>query len=278
MDREQVTRFFDRLYLPGQHFELVAVKDGRARRSTFEWPRARDTVLLALEAFEAKEFNLYASVLPVEQQEAGEYDRIWLDRDDVTAPWPFGVDEGWNHNPWPEPSTLVRTSQEAGGARWQAIWRLASPLPEDDGRKTIKALATRGVGDTAVHDPRRVFRIPGLMNAKRGTVARLLSTSSETVTLEQFDLSDGTREAGLTMDTLMNMDLARPHEVLGEWLAGVHEGDRARKAYVTARFLKSCGVTHDDAAILIATGARRSNPPLSDSEVLHAVRSAYHKD
>lgn len=279
MDVEQVTRFFDRLYLPGQHFELVAVKDGRARRETFEWPASSEKVVSALEVFEGYGFNLYSSALPTEQQETGEYDRVWVDRDDPKAPWPFGADAAWKFNPWPDPTTLVRTSEgETGGARWQAIWRLTEPVEEKQARHIIRKLAERGVGDASVHDPRRVLRIPGLINAKRGSVARLLATSQIETALEAFDLELASQEAGVTLDKLMNMELTRPHEVLGEWLGGVSEGDRARKAYVTARFLKSCGVVFDDAAMLIATGARRSDPPLSDAEVLHACRSAYYKD
>jgi hypothetical protein len=278
MDQEQVTRFFGRLYQPGQHFELVAVKDGQARRKTFEWVGQTPVILSALEGFEALGYNLYASVLPLERQEIGGYDRIWIDRDDPSAPWPFGADDNWNYVQWPEPTTLVRTSEAETGFRWQAIWKLDQILPEKEARDTIKRLAQRGVGDTSVHDPRRVFRIPGLMNAKRGSVSRLLSTFPEEVSVATFDLDAGITEAGVTLDHLMQMDLQRPHEVLGEWLAGVSEGDRARKAYVTGRFLKSCGVTFDDALIIVATGARRAEPALSDAEVTHAVRSAYHKD
>ncbi len=279
MDREQVTRYFERLYEPGQHFELVAVKDGQARRATFEWPVGSDAVLTALEQFEILGYNLYASVLPIEVQEIGDYDRIWIDRDNPLGPWPFAADESWEHNQWPDPTVLVKTSEgESGGFRWQAIWRLEKPLAEKDARRVIKAMAKKGEGDPSVHDPRRVLRIPGLMNAKRGSYARLMNSASGTFDLEAFDLQSEAQEAGVTLDSLMNMELVRPHEVLGEWLNGVEAGDRARKAYVCARFLKSCGVTLEDAASIVVTGARRAEPPLSDQEVMHSVRSAYYKD
>jgi hypothetical protein len=278
MDAEQVSRFFGHLYDDGAHFEVVAVLDGRARRNTFAWPKDRETVLEALGAFESRGFNLYSSVLSRETQEAGVYDRIWLDRDDPAAPWPFGADPAWDHPAWPSPTTLVRTSASAEGPRWQAIWRLEEPVPEKGGRDVIRQLAKRGIGDESVHDPRRVLRIPGIINAKRDDVSRLLSSSNDRVAVAQFDLPGLAQAEGVTLDRLMNMDVTRPHEVLGEWLNGVGEGDRARKAYVVGRFLKSCGVGFDDALPILVTGARRCDPPLSDSEVVHALRSAYHKD
>lgn len=278
MDREQVTRHLGRLYGESEHFELVAVKSGQAKRKTFRWPDDGEEVVQAIKVFEEKDWNIYASVLPLERQEEKRYDRVWIDRDELNAPWPFGADPNWNYPAWPDPAVIVRTSQEAGGTRWQAVWMLDEPLSEKEGRELIRRLAERGYGDTSVHDPRRVLRVAGVRNAKRNDVARLLATSNGKTSPEQFmlpTLSDGNGMP--TLEALQTGEITSPQMVLGEYLGGVQQGDRARKAYVTARFLKSCGVVFDDAIPILVTGGRRCNPPLSDDEILHAARSAYHK-
>lgn len=278
MDTEQVQAYFKAVYSDGDKFELVAVRDGSARRKTFAYPDDLDTVLTACEAFEKAEFNVYASVLPLRVQESGTYDRIWMDRDDPEGPWPFGADPNWGKPAWPDPTVLVRTSQEPGrGERWQAIWKLAEPMDEDQARHAIKRLAEEGGGDPAVHDPRRVLRIPGIRNAKRDSTTRLLSSRNQPISFGSFLIPDANVGDGLTAEALMHRPVTAPQMVLGEWLDGATEGDRARKAYVTARFLKSCGVGFDDAAALIRVGAHRCDPPLSDEEAIHAVRSAYHQ-
>lgn len=277
-DLEQVRRYFGALYLPGQTFELVAVKNGQARRRKFGFPNDLETVLDAIAVFEAAEWNLYASVLPLEVQASEEYDRIWMDRDDPFGPWPFGADPNWDSAAWPEPQVLVRTSEESpNGQRWQAIWKI-EPVSVQEGRSLIKRIAKAGGGDPSVHDPRRVLRIPGVRNAKRGSITRLLATHNGITNPEAFMLPDDIESGGpVSLEALMNADISAPHHVLGEWLQGSDQGDRARKAFVTARFLKSCKVGFEDALAIVNTGAKRATPPLSDDEVVHAVRSAYNR-
>jgi len=223
---------------------------------------------------EANGFNVYTSVLPVKRQESKVYDRIWVDMDNPEAPWPFGADPNWKHAAWPKPTTLVKTSDTAivEEFRWQAIWRLKNELPEVDARDLMKRLAALAGADASVHDPRRVLRVPGILNAKRGQMARLIDTSTETVSIEAFDLP---RES--EVEKLLNAPINNPKHVLGEWLQGTEEGDRSRKAYVAARFLKSCQVDWADAAAILKLGAVRSTPPLEDNEVQHALDSAYHR-
>lgn len=278
VDREQVESFLNHLYAPGQRFELVAVKDGNARRHTFTLDEANVlTVLDATTTFEEREWNVYASAMPLDVQESGEYDRVWVDRDDPEAPWPFGADAAWEYPAWPQPTTLVRTSRAANGARWQAIWLLDEPIPAEKAKKLMKTLAVMGQTDKSVHDARRVLRVPGVRNSKRDSNARLLSTTSGKTTIESFMVPKETTSDEVTIQSLMRTPVSAPHEVLGEWLEGSEEGDRARKAFVTARFLKSCKVKYDDALAIVNTGAKRADPPLSDAEVVHSVKSAYNR-
>ena len=136
----------------------------------------------------------------------------------------------------------------------------------------VRRLAAKAGADGAVHDPRRVLRVPGLINAKRGSMARLLETHSGTVTEEAFNLPTET-----ALDAIMSKQVVAPHHVIGEWLGGVDEGDRSRKAYVAARFLKSCGVSWIDAAAILKVGAMRCDPVFEDRELEHSVNSAYHR-
>lgn len=224
---------------------------------------------------EASGYNVYASVLPVALQgRTGEavYDRVWVDQDDPEAPYPFSSDERWDGANWPEPSTLVKTSDAEGGFRWQAIWLLEELLNAEDGRNFVKRLATKAGADEGVHDARRVLRVPGIMNAKRGSMARLMTSKSATTTTDLFDLPHET-----LMDKLINGEVNNPQHVLGEWLDGAEEGDRNRKAYVVARFLKGCAVHIEDAGPILKLGAQRANPPLSDEELSAALKSAYHR-
>lgn len=272
MRRDQVVAYFDRLYDPGDLFEIVAIKDGKARRAKFAYQDDNAEVLEALAGFEDLGWNLYASVLPLQKQKAKVYDRVWLDRDDVTVK---DLDTDW-----PDANLYVKTSQAKEGYRWQRIWRLDTELPEDEARSLIKRIAKAGHGDEAVHDPRRVLRIPGLTNHKRGTPTELIQASISAdyrVSPERFPVVERLTPETVTVEALMQAKINDPKHVLGEWLRGADEGERARKAYVTARFLKSCAVDYEDALAIVNTGAKRSTPPLSDQEVIHAVESAYGK-
>src|SRR5690606_2875309 len=124
MDREQLTRHLGRLYGESEHIELVALKSGQAKRNPFRCPDDGEEDVQAIKVFEEKDWNIYGSVLPLERQEEKRYDRVWIERDELNAPWPFGDDPNWNYPAWPDPAVIVRTSQEAGGTRWQAVWML----------------------------------------------------------------------------------------------------------------------------------------------------------
>ena len=230
-------------------------------------------VLDEMERAEEAGYNVYVSVLPVSHQ-GHVYDRVWVDQDDPTAPYPFAADERWEGGQWPEPTTLVKTSDAEGGFRWQAIWLLqpGTALSPDEGKAFVKKLAKKAGADESVHDARRVLRVPGILNAKRGSMARLISTSEGHVSTEAFDLPEESYVEGL-----LNMEVNNPQHILGEWLDGAKEGDRNRKAYVTARFLRSCGVSIEDAGPILKLGAMRCDPELPDHELQHALNSAYHR-
>jgi len=275
MDQRETARYLDRLYDAEDTIEIAYIKkNGPARRVT----RGPDTSMaedLAQE-FERAEragFNIYAGVLPVRLSEIKAYDRIWVDQDDPNAPWPFAADKTFDGPAWPDPTTLVQTSTANGGFRWQAIWLLDRKLPMSDARAMMKKLAAKIGADGGVHDPRRVLRIPGLMNAKRQEMARLISTSSGRISPDAFDLPEDK-----LVDQLLNGEVVNPQHILGEWLAGVEEGDRSRKVYVAARFLKGCEVSWEDAAGILKLGAIRSKPILEDHELEHALNSAYHRE
>lgn len=270
MDIDQTHRYFDRLFQGGDEFELLFTHPHGTRkvaRVTRAWGGAEsEGVLDDIRRAEEAGYNVYASAMPLGVQASGTYDRIWVDQDDPAAPWPFSTAPEW-----PSPTTLVYTSEEPEGYRWQAIWRLSEALPADKARRTMKTLASTIGADGSVHDPRRVLRVPGVLNAKRGTPATLVNDYVEArVDLAAF----GLREESF-IDRLLTSEVTSPNHVLGEWLAGVDEGDRSRKAYVAARFLKGCGVTFDDAAAILKVGAVRSNPAFGDQELLHTIQSAY---
>lgn len=271
MDVEQSMSWFDALYNDGDSFELVAIKDGNARRKTFHWDPGSSVyfdVQDACAAFEAHGFDVYASAMPLNVQEDNVYDRVWVDQDDVDGPWPWGTDADLQ---WPKPTTLVKTSEDSGGIRWQAIWKLNKKLAETEGRNLMRRLAKRIGADGKVHDPRRILRVPGILNAKRGTPAVYMGGAPDRISPDAFKLPKET-----AVQQLMEAQVSKPHAILGEWLAGFNEGERNQKAYICARFLRSCDVTHDDALAIIAVGARRCTPPMHEQEVYNAVRSAYH--
>lgn len=272
MDTRQTDRFLARLYEDGDRFEVAFIQvGGKVARTT----RAYDSeslprVIDEMERAEGAGFNVYASALPVSRQQSKVYDRVWVDQDDPSAPWPFGSDPRWEASPWPMPTTLVRTSDAGDGFRWQAIWLLQEELPEDEARDMMKRLAAEVGGDGAVHDPRRVLRVPGILNAKRGSMARIIDTRKERVSVEAFNPPEVS-----AIDALMSMEVVSPQHILGEWLKGVTEGDRSRKAYIAARFLKGCGVEFNDAAGILKLGALRCDPVFEDHELDHVLSSAF---
>ena len=276
MDFEQTSRWLDRLYEDGDTFELVAIKNGKAHRKTYTYGGLQHTyngektveVREAIRNAEEGGWNVYASAMPLNIQETGTYDRVWVDMDALDGIWPWGTDAEVQ---WPQPATLVKTSEEGGGFRWQAIWKLAKPLDPEQARSVMKRLANQIGADGGVHDARRILRVPGVVNAKRGTPARLMDTHEGTVSLDAFDLPTET-----AVSKLLSAEVQNPNAILGEWLAGVGEGERNKKAYVAARFLRSTGVVHDDALAIVALGASRCDPPLDENETRNAVRSAYH--
>lgn len=276
MDKPEARKFLGKLYTEGDLFEVAYIQPaGRVARVTRPYVETPECggVIDEMERAEQGGYNVYVSVLPVSRQASRSYDRVWVDQDNPEAPWPFGADPNWERETWPKPTTLVKTSDgEGAGFRWQAIWRLSSDLPEDEARGLMKRLARLAGADGSVHDPRRVLRVPGVFNVKRQSMARLIDTADTRWGVDSFDLP----EPGL-IERLINTPIQNPSHVLGEWLEGVTEGDRARKAYVAARFLKSCAVDINDAASILKLGAIRSNPVLTDEELMHAVKSAYNR-
>ena len=273
MDPRETHRFLAKLYEPTDTFEVAYIKpDGPVRRVERSAEVGFEAVIDEMRRAEEAGFNVYTSALPVSIREQGRYDRVWVDQDDPTAPYPFAADARWEGGQWPDPTTLVKTSDAEGGYRWQAIWLLGESLDADKGKATIKRLAKQAGADASVHDLRRVLRVPGILNAKRGSMARLLSTTDGRRDLEAFNLPEESY-----VEALLNTEVNNPAHVLGEWLEGAEEGDRNRKAYVAARFLKSCGVTIEDAGPILKLGALRANPPLDDHELSHALKSAFHR-
>lgn len=273
MDAEQVTSWMTAQYDDGQSFELVAIKGGNARRKALTWNsqdyKAGQQVLDACEAFEAHGFDVYASAMPMEVQAANVYDRVWVDQDDLNGPWPWGTDADLQ---WPKPTTLVKTSEGGGGFRWQAIWKLkGSPLGPEVGRNFMRRLAKQIGADGKVHDSRRILRVPGILNAKRGMMTRYMGGTPGGVSLDAFNLPKETE-----VQRLLNAEVRKPQGILGEWLEGFSEGERNQKAYICARFLRSCDVSYDDAVAIVNVGAKRCSPPIEDDEVYNVVRSAYH--
>lgn len=261
---DQFMSYCDTLYSIGDKVEVVAIKDGDARRRTVTLdanvkPLYTDTLL----AFEAKGYDLYMSGMPMQMQAQDMADRIWVDQDNPKSRLPRGM---------PKPNTLVRTSTvEGGGFRWQAIWLLDKPIPRDRAKQVMKQLAEMMGADGSVHDARRILRIPGLINAKRGMKAVLLDSHTKRVSLDDFELP----KVDTPLASILSTPVNNPAAVLGEWLTGISEGERNRVSYVCARFLKSCGVSAADALSIVALGASRCEPPLADEEVRNSVRSAY---
>ncbi len=282
MDVREIERFLRRIYGEGDDFEVL-YKDEKApptiSRGVRTMPletgdqRSMDMLMEEFGRAEAAGFNIYVSAMPLHVQERDLYDRIWVDQDDLTAAWPFGADPDFEGTQWPQPTTLVKTSEGEGGFRWQAIWLLPGAIEKAQAKLVMKQLAKRIGADETVHDPRRVLRLPGAMNVKRQSAARLIDTAEGTVSLEAFYLPV---EDALTK--MMNAEVRDPNHVLGEWLGGITEGDRNRTAYVAARFLKSCGVEYSDAGAILLLGARRAVPELESHEVEHALDSAYHRE
>ncbi len=281
MDVREIERFLRRIYDEADEFEVLYKDEGSpptVSRGVRTMPletgdqRSMDILIEEFERAEAAGFNIYVSAMPLHVQERSVYDRIWVDQDDLTAAWPFGADPNFDGTQWPKATTLVKTSEGEGGFRWQAIWRLDEPIDPVKAKIVMKQLAKRIGADETVHDPRRVLRLPGAMNVKRQSAARLIDTFEHPTSLDAFYLP--VEDA---LAKMMNAEVRDPNHVLGEWLAGITEGDRNRTAYVTARFLKSCGVDYGDAGAILLLGARRADPELEAHEVEHALDSAYHR-
>lgn len=271
MDARETARYLSRLYDEGQAFEVgYLAKDKPPARKT----RTYSTDLLdEMERAEKAGYNVYTSVLPCDAQDSGSYDRVWLDQDDPAAPYPFGADPRWGEAAWPSPTTLVKTSDAEGGFRYQAIWKLTQPLPAEEAKTLMRGLAKQVGADTAVFDSRRLLRVPGILNAKRGTYARIISTCAAPINPSSFDLPTEN-----LIQKLLTTPVSSPSHILGEWLDGTDEGDRSRKAYVCARFLKSCGVAWSDAGAIMKVGASRCNPAFPDDELEHVLNSAFHRN
>jgi hypothetical protein len=281
MDGREVARFLDKLYEDGDEFEVAYIrpqgapgagKVARVARTYLSEGVGLDKTLGEMERAESSGFNVYVSALPTYRQITASFDRIWVDQDDPTAPWPFGASPEWGHPAWPRPTTLVRTSEAEGGFRWQAIWLINEIIDAAEARDKMKRLAAMVGADGSVHDARRVLRVPGIVNAKRGQNSRLMETNPGRVSLDAFDLPEES-----ALDALLKGTISNPAAVLGEWLRGTSEGDRSRKAYVAARFLKSCDVDWADAAGILKLGAARCTPPMEDRELEHSLNSAYHR-
>jgi len=276
VDFDQVQQWLEAQYDDGDELELVAIKGGNARRKTFRYGGPKHTyngmqtldILQAIEAFEQHGFDVYASAMPLSYQHAEMYDRVWVDQDDLNGPWPWGTDADLQ---WPQPTTLVKTSEEGGSFRWQAIWHLKESLTVEEGRSTMKRLAAQIGADQKVHDPRRILRVPGVINAKRGMMARYLGGSTERISVDAFNIPKET-----LVQQLLGQQVSKPQAILGEWLGGFEEGERNQKAYICARFLRSCEVGFEDALAIVNVGASRCQPPMDEQEVWNAVRSAYH--
>lgn len=268
MDAIQVTQWMARLYKPGQTFELVAVKDGLARRKTFTWATGLG-ISSAIQTFEDKGWNVYASAMPLEQQATGTYDRLWVDQDDPKANLSGTTSE------WPRPNTFVVTSWEPEQSldyRWQGIWKLNTPISAEDAKYYMRIMADQLGADGSVSDARRVLRVPGVINAKRNQ----LTYSMDAFTVDYPSIvADFNLPTVTPVQKLLTANVRSAQTILGEWLAGFGEGERNQKAYICARFLRSCDVEMDDATAIVAVGARRCNPPMDDQEVVNAVRSAY---
>lgn len=271
MDKREAKRYHERIIDAGDRFEvLYRNEDGRVARKErmVLGPEYTDELIDEWERAEKAGFNVYMSAMPLNVQEEGVYDRIWVDQDDINATYPFAA----NDIIWPEPTTLVKTSEEAGGFRWQAIWRLTEPIDAKTAKHAMKTLAKQIGADDTVHDARRVLRVPGLLNVKRGSAARLISTNPEPIAFEAFQI-----EEPKALESLLNAEVQDPNHVLGEFLDGVSEGNRNRKAYMAARHLYKSAVGYEDAGAILKLGASRCDPPLGERELEHALASAYHR-
>ena len=273
MDKREAKRFLSKLYGAGDAFEVLYLNnEGQVARKahTLTGPEIEEEFIEEAERAEGAGFNVYVSVIPTNKQ-GDTYDRIWVDQDDPEGCWPFAA----NEIVWPKPTTLVKTSDAVGGYRWQAIWLLKEPIPAKEAKRAMKYLAKQIGADEGVHDARRVLRLPGVMNVKRASQARLLD-SGDSIEYAAFGIPEADTTAGV-LTTLMNADVQNPNHVLGEWLDGVNEGDRNRKAYMAARHLKNAAVQYNDAAAIMKLGAQRCEPPLDDRELEAALDSAYHR-
>ena len=275
MDFRETDRFLHRIYEHGDEFEVLYLDgDGTVRRLTktfiSEGHQDSDEFMLEVQRAEAAGFNVYVSAMPLAMQK-GAFDRIWIDQDDPAADQPFARGE----NPWPAPTTMVKTSDGEGGYRWQAIWLLANLITPSEAKAAMVRLAKEIGADVGVHDARRVLRLAGVQNAKRGSQARLMSTADGRIGLDAFGSLAVAEENPLA--EMLNATIQNPNHVLGEFIDGVTKGERNRKAYMAAKHLKNAAVGYDDAAAFLKLGASRCDPTMDDRELEHALNSAYHR-
>lgn len=264
-------RFLEALWGPpeaGRVYDLRLIGTGGTRKGA--GPSAASVVKVAGKAEDGQ--NVYFGVAP-RRADAGPGGKanvacvgaVWADLDADVEP-----EEGQARiRQFPiEPSAWVRS-----GHGYHAYWLLSEMVgPEGFERieRLNKAIAAMTGSDKAVSDVSRIMRMPGTFNWK-GNDCR----SCWFVDLPEGDLK---RYELVELEKCVQLDRAAPKEVCkqgaGMWTART-EGSRNEGCFLLASRLQREGASQDAALAAARAWNESNNPPLPDSEVQSAVKSAY---
>jgi len=168
-----------------------------------------------------------------------------------------------------EPHLIVESSKN----KFHVYW-LVNNCPLNKFSDLQKALANRFGGDMKCHDLPRVFRAPGFFHEKKRGIRFESRIIGEVGVHQPYDV------AGFI--DLMELRKWKVRESEGEGsnfdrrkvlVQGVKKGDRHNQIYKLACSLRSRDLDAVEAEVLLFEANSRFLPPLTDREVLSALRS-----
>lgn len=149
----------------GDHSGLAEIRGlnrftGKPLQKFFVWPSEELLIDEFLDGLK-EDYNLFAGVLLRHYQDGSSAacdpytSWLWADLDEKT-----GIDfDAVLDSPY-MPAMIV-----ASGNGWHVYWHLQRPIPIDEARKAMRAIAN-ALGGDYVDDPARILRIPGTINWK----------------------------------------------------------------------------------------------------------------
>jgi hypothetical protein len=182
----------------------------------------------------------------------------------------------------------------ASGHGVHAYWRLSEPIFDMDlWSKLQKRLIALLDSDAAIHDPPRIMRLPGFINHKEPVAACTIIDDKQTRIYDLNFLMPLMYSVITESDYMAQYKAAHNNSIqlmkpiydntsavkiakltAAKWL-GVTKGGRNHKAFQNAAYLlKNLGLTEERAWPILRHWNCKNKPPLSERELLQALRNA----